>query len=46
MIVEMFRGIKNTLHKDPDFSGQEFKKVSQNAKNFINGKVAKMFNCL
>lgn len=30
------RGIKNTLHKDPDFSGQEFKKVSQNAKNFIN----------
>ena len=31
----LFRGIKNTLHKDPDFSGPEFRKVSQNAKNFV-----------
>jgi len=35
------RGIRNTLHKNPDFSGPEFRKVSQKATKFIGELLSK-----
>ena len=36
--MHIFRGIRNTLKKEVDFSGYEFDKVSTAAKDFIRGR--------